>query len=205
MANKIQLIIEAEDKASPVLKKFSANVQKSFAGSEKAVSGFGASMAGVARAIGPFLAAYAGFATLKAGATELIRISSSFEKMEKQLDTLTKGKGPETLERLNAWAKQMPIDTERAVQAFVRMKAMGLDPNIDAMTTMVDTTSALGGSSDVFDRITLALGQIATKGKLSAEELNQLAEAGVPARQILAEGLGVATSQLEELARKGID
>ncbi|QLA11520.1 tape measure protein [Desulfolutivibrio sulfodismutans] len=48
------------------------------------------------------------------------------------------------------------------------------------MTTLVDTTGALGGSVDIFNRITLALGQAATKGRLMGEEVRQFAEAGIP-------------------------
>ncbi len=68
-----------------------------------------------------------------------------------------------------------------------------------------DTVSALGGSQEVFEGIIRALGQIYTKGKLSAEELLQLAERGVPAYEILKEKLGLTADQLANIGSQGIE
>lgn len=53
------------------------------------------------------------------------------------------------------------------------------------MTTLGNTVAAVGGNSETLNNIARALGQIQTKGKLSAEEMNQLAENGVGAWDIL--------------------
>lgn len=123
-------------------------------------------------------------------AKSTLNVASSFEQMRIQLDTITGGNGLTTLNELNLWAMKMPINTQKAVQAFQQMAAMGLKPTIDQMTVLVDTTMALGGQSDTMLGISRALGQIATKGKLMSQEMLQLAERGVPIFDIIREAFG---------------
>lgn len=134
-----------------------------------------------------------------------IRVGSSMDQMKISLDTITKGRGDEWFQRLNEWALKMPVNTTKAIEAFTGMRAMGLQPTIEDMTTLVDTTSALGGGSDVLMGIARALGQIQTKGKVATEELYQLAERGVPAFDILRDKLGLTSEQLGDIGRQGLD
>ena len=131
--------------------------------------------------------------------------AASVEKLKVSLDTITKGKGQATFDALNQWAIDMPINTQKAIETFINLKAMGLDPTLETMTTLVDTTSALGGSEETLASIARALGQITTKGKLSAEELMQLAEQGIPAYEILAQKFNLTGKQLANIGNAGID
>lgn len=134
-----------------------------------------------------------------------ITTASSMDQMRISLDTITKGEGEAWFRKLNEWALKMPINTERAIQSFIMMRAMGLQPTIKDMTTLVDTTSALGGQAGTLEGIARALGQIQTKGKVSAEELMQLAERGIPAYEILKEKLGLTAKQLGNIGEVGIN
>lgn len=134
-------------------------------------------------------------------AGSFIETASGFDKMKLSLDTITKGKGEEWFKKLNEWAMKMPVNTQKAIQTFIMMSAMGLQPSINQMTILVDTMSALGGGEDTLQGIGRALGQIATKGKVSAEELMQLAEQGVPVFDILKKKFGdVEVSSLDARA-----
>jgi tape measure domain-containing protein len=53
------------------------------------------------------------------------------------------------------------------------------------------------------ERIIRALGQMKAQGRVSREELNQLAEVGVPALKMLADSFGVTTAQMSQMVRKG--
>lgn len=134
------------------------------------------------------------------GLTELARagisVASSFEQMQIKLDALTNGRGRQTLEDLNAWAVKMPVNTQEAVDTFVMMQALGLDPTIDKMQTLVDVSAIFG--DDAMPRVARALGQMQTLGKLSAEELNQLSEAGINARKYLTEAFGMSVEELKK-------
>jgi len=131
--------------------------------------------------------------------------ASKMDAMKDSLDTITKGHGLEWFEKLNEWALKMPVNTTKAIQSFIMMRAMGLKPTIKDMTTLVDTASALGGKEGTLEGIARALGQIKTKGKVSAEELMQLAERGVPAYEILRQKLGLTAKQLGNIGNEGID
>lgn len=53
------------------------------------------------------------------------------------------------------------------------------------------------------ERIVRALGQMQAQGRVSREELNQLAEVGVPALQMLANHFGTTTAEMSQMVRKG--
>ena len=138
-------------------------------------------------------------------AANFLEAARTAEKLETSLDTITKGKGAETFETLNRWAKEMPVNTERAIESYKNLRAMGLEPTLEDMTTLVDTASALGGSSDALDGIARAMGQIYTKGKVTMEELIQIAERGVPVFEILEKQMGLTQEQMGEIGKAGLD
>ncbi len=163
-SNTISILIKARDLASKELVTVSKGL--STVGKEAR------SVSGVLFSLKTALAG-AGMGLL---AKDTLDTASSFEQLETKLDALTKGKGPETLEEINEWALEMPVNTQKAVDSFAMMQAMGLDPTIEKMETLVDAASIFG--EDTMPRVARALGQMQTLGKLSAEELNQMAEAG---------------------------
>jgi tape measure domain-containing protein len=71
------------------------------------------------------------------------------------------------------------------------------------LTSIGNTAAAMGGGKDVIDGITTALAQMSAKGKVSAEEMNQLAERGVPAWRILADAIGIGVPEAMKLAETG--
>jgi len=172
-----------------------------------AVLGAGRAFGSVISSIGSSLVSLPGLLVaygLSRIAKEMVSISSEFERLTIALDTLTKGKGVATFDALNAWAMRMPIGTKEAIDQFVKLKAYGLSPTVKDMTTLVDTVSALGGGADKMQRIALAIGQIYTKGRLQSQELRQLAEAGVPAYEIILTKLGLTGTELDKIGFKGI-
>lgn len=76
-----------------------------------------------------------------------------------------------------------------------------LRQNIDAIAVAAANTGRAGAQN--FDKISLALGQITTKGKVMGEEIMQLNEAGMNATQILADHFGVSTGQIQKMVTDG--
>lgn len=201
--NKIELEIRGDDQATRVVKAF----QRSFDASTKAIIRDGEKATSTwnkfTKQMLSFRTVMIGVAAVTAGAYGLKRLASygteiaaSFEQMELKLGALTKGKGAETLERINKWALEMPVNTRAAVDSFTMMMAMGLDPTIAKMQILVDTAVLFGDQA--MPRIARSLGQMATLGKLSAEELNQLSEAGINARKYLTEAFGMTVEELQK-------
>jgi tape measure domain-containing protein len=185
------------DKALRQVTNFEKHAARSFTAVNKRIDGLVSSFFSLKTAL-----AGAGLGLIAKG---FLDTAASVEKLKVSLDTITKGKGQATFDALNQWAIDMPINTQKAIETFINLKAMGLDPTLETMTTLVDTTSALGGSEETLASIARALGQITTKGKLSAEELMQLAEQGIPAYEILAQKFNLTGKQLANIGNAGID
>ncbi|MFA5387218.1 MAG: tape measure protein, partial [Candidatus Paceibacterota bacterium] len=220
MANKIQLTLSVDDKGSATIDKFSSTatsrLQQMCEKSQRRVLGLAGTMqqklGGAIRNIGSAMTSLKTLAVTALagwGLTELaggfLDVGSKMDNLRISLDTITKGQGNEWFEKLNEWALKMPVNTEKAIGTFTQLRAMGLKPTIADMTTLVDTASALGGGTEVMEGIARALGQIQTKGKVSAEELLQLAERGVPAYEILKDKLGLTAEQVASIGNAGID
>ena len=74
---------------------------------------------------------------------------------------------------------------------------------IAKMRTIVDAGSAYNLTGEEMERVNLALTQMQMKGKMQAEEMMQLTEAGIPAWKILSETMGLSTAELQDMASKG--
>ena len=108
---------------------------------------------------------------------------------------LGESQGQQMMDDLDAFAKATPFKAAEVISQTQRMLAMGWNAEsiIDDMRTIGDAAAATGKGEQGLQQIVTALAQIKTKGKLSTEELNQLAEAGISAKKYLAEGLGYGT------------
>jgi tape measure domain-containing protein len=213
-ANKLEILIQAKkdiaaiaetNRSLEALRRGLGDASKSARGLQADFSGLGSSVASSLTQIAAATAAIAGSAyLLKSLAASAVSAAAGFEQMRVTLDTLTRGEGAATFEELNAWALKMPVSTQKAIEAFTMLRAMGLKPTIADMTTIIDTTSALGGREDTLQGIARALGQMFTKGQASAQELRQLAEWGVPAYEILAEKLGMTANEIQNIGDTAI-
>lgn len=108
---------------------------------------------------------------------------------------LGESRGQQMMNDLDQFAVETPFSASQVISQTQRMLAMGWDADsiIDDMRTIGDAAAATGKGEQGLEQIVLALAQIQTKGRLSTEELNQLAEAGISAKKYLAEGLGYGT------------
>lgn len=107
---------------------------------------------------------------------------------------------------LNELAAKTPFAFEGLLTAQQRTigaarSAAELKSNMDAIAVAASNTGKVSTAN--MDRISLALGQMQTKGKLSGEELLQLTEAGVNMGEILARHFGVSTAAISKMASEG--
>lgn len=114
--------------------------------------------------------------------------------------------GQKMMDQLDAFALKTPFKTSGVIGNAQKMLAMGWNAEtlIEDMEIIGDAAAATGKLDQGLESIVRALAQIKTKGKLSTEELNQLAEAGIAAKPILAEALGYGTGD-EGLAALAAD
>lgn len=109
------------------------------------------------------------------------------------------------LSDLQAFSAKTPFEFPGLADASKKLLAFGFDANsiIPMMTAVGDAAAGLGLGADGIDRMTLAIGQMKAKGKASAQEMMQLAEAGVPAWKYLADAIGTDIPTAMKMAEKG--
>jgi len=109
------------------------------------------------------------------------------------------------LDELAAFAAKTPFELPGLREAASRLVAVGVETNkvIPLMSALGDATSAMGTGAEGIDRAVTALTQMQQKGKVTGEEMLQLAEAGVPAWDALATKLGVDVAKAQEMVSAG--
>ena len=101
-------------------------------------------------------------------------------------------------------AKNAPFEVNALTDAFVKLKAAGMDPTNGSLQTLVNSVSKFGGSSETLQRASVAIQQMAGKGVISMEELRQqLGEAVPTAMRNMAEGMGLSMAELVKHVSKG--
>lgn len=151
------------------------------------------------------------FKYLAAGAVALgvaaVKMNADMAMTARAFEVLTgdADKAREHLGQLESFAASTPFEFPGLVEASKKLQAYGFETEavIPIMKAVGDAAMAVGLGQEGIDRITLALGQMNAKGKLSAEEMRQLAETGLPAWEMLAQGIGVSVPQAMEMAKKG--
>jgi tape measure domain-containing protein len=133
-------------------------------------------------------------AGLGAAAVAGVKLASDWEQAEIAFTTMlgSSEAAKDMLNDLAILAAKTPFELPGLVDASKKMLAFGFtaDQIIPSITAIGDAVAGLGGGADVIDRVTRAIGQMQAKGKVSAQEMNQLAENGIPAWEILAEKIG---------------
>lgn len=109
------------------------------------------------------------------------------------------------VKELQAFAAATPFELPQLLAGSKKLMAFGFEASqvIPMLTAIGDAASGLSLGSDGIDRLTLAIGQMSAKGKVSGGELRQLAEAGIPAVQYLADAYGITTAAALEMSEKG--
>ncbi len=109
------------------------------------------------------------------------------------------------LSQLQDFAESTPFDFPQVEQAARRFMAMGFAARdvIPLMRSVAEAAAATGAGADGVNRISLALGQMSARTKVSAQDMMQLTEVGVPAWQILADATGQSVAQVMDASEKG--
>ena len=77
------------------------------------------------------------------------------------------------------------------------------DEAISKMKKIVDLGSAYGMQTEQIQAANLALTQMSMAGKIGAQDMMQLINAGVPAWQLLADKMGLSVAEVRELSQEG--
>lgn len=106
---------------------------------------------------------------------------------------------------LKDFAAITPFAFSDAEEAAKRLLAYGIkSQNVMYVMQGVLAASTAQQNPAIIEQVSRAMGQIYTKGRLMNEEMRQLAEAGIPAYEILQQKLGLTQKQLQNLGKQAI-
>lgn len=92
------------------------------------------------------------------------------------------------------------FDYQTLADASKKLLAYGIEyENLMFIMEGLTNLGAMSGDAAALDRISLALGQIFTKGKLDATEMKQLANAYIPITEILQDKFGLTGEELDRV------
>lgn len=110
------------------------------------------------------------------------------------------------MSELTSFAAKTPFELPGLLQNTKQLLAFGFEAHkiIPMLTNIGDAAAGLGGRGETLEYIIRAIGQIQSKGKVSAQEMNQMAEQGIPAWEILAKHLGVTIPEAMKMGEAGM-
>lgn len=154
-------------------------------------------------------------------ATEVLKLGEAFNKVKeiinevatyaKQLEDIqvqfeVKIKDAEKTQQFIQELRDFAIDTPLMLTDVTNAANLLSNYGI-ALDEVIGRVKQIGdlsrGQSDVMNRIALAVGQVASKGRLYAEETRQLTEAGVPLRKALQDTLDISGAELDKMFKRG--
>ena len=140
------------------------------------------------------------------GATRLIgsiiNTTARFEDLGDALASVTGSAqaGAEAFDFVSKFATQTQFGVEDLTTTFIKLKASGIEPTQELLTLFTDTAAVTTDQLGSLQAITDLFART-TSGGLGLEELNRLADRGVPVFRILEEQLGLARLQISEVGK----
>lgn len=114
-------------------------------------------------------------------------------------------KAKEQIETLKELGAKTPFEFEGLDKSAKLLNMAGFEGEklTETLTNVGDAVSAVGGGQEELEGVSMALFQMSAKGKASAEEMNQLAERGIPAWEILSQTMGKSVPELMKMSEQG--
>lgn len=136
-----------------------------------------------------------------------VALADEFETYQIGFETMLKSKKKATqfMDSAKKFASVTPFDTSAVVSNAQRMLAYGFSDKdiIPDLTKIGNASAALGAGEEGISRVSRALGQMKTNGRLNAEDMNQLTDVGINAWKYLADAEGKSIAQIREMSQNG--
>lgn len=135
-----------------------------------------------------------------------LKVIDEFEKLDVTLQKVTGSmkEYSESWKFIKEFARDAPQNIREVSDAFIKLKAYGLEPTNGMLRAIIDTVAALGGDAKTLNSIARAFGQIQAKGRLMGQEVRQLADANIPIYTILNEKLGITKDEIDDIGNQAI-
>ena len=171
-----------------------AKTDKSVQQVDKSAKGFGSTLGGLKT----ILAGVVSGAALKG----IIDTTARFEDLRTTLGSVfgSAQKGAQAFQAIQDLSTKTQFGIEDLSNTFIKLAGAGIQPTEQLLKTFTDTAAittdqvgSLQAMTDLFSRT--------TQGGLGLEELNRLADRGIPVFDILAEKLGITRLEISEMGK----
>ena len=179
-------------------------------GAEANVGGVSDSLAEFATKAGlAALAVTALQSALSAGKSAFIEYNAELEQTRVAFTSMlgSAAQANAMIANLQKFAAETPFEMPGVRDAAQQLLAFGYDTEeiIPTLTALGNAASGLGKGEAGFGQLAFVFGQIRTTGKLMGNDVMQLAQLGVPVKDILAKNLGLTKDELANIGEMGID
>ena len=160
---------------------------------------------GAQQSIGSLKSTLGGIAAAVAAAfsfRELATTTARFEDLRTTLKFLFRetGDGAQAFEQIKAFAKSSVFSVEDVTATVVKLKSAGLDPTVKQLSLFADVASVATDSVGALQAITDLFART-TEGGLGLEDLNRLADRGIPVFKILGDKLGLSRLEISKFGQ----
>ena len=180
--------------------QFSAKGVKSVTGSVGRLRTGIMALAGPVGKVGTMLAAFGAGVSIK----NMIQLGAQAETMAIQFETLlgSAEKAKQMVDDVMAFAARTPFEQQEIAPAVKMLLGFRVAQSevIEEMRKLGDMAAISGGS---LSELSAIYGKLKSKGRLTMEEMNQLAERGAGSMQDFAEVLGVPIEELPKKIERG--
>jgi tape measure domain-containing protein len=133
-----------------------------------------------------------------------LKTAADFEKLQIQMNTLAGSaeEGAAAFERLQEFSAGTPFQMQDLVRANNILVGMGqsMDNAFESMQMLGDVSAATGAN---IQELAVTFGQASAEGKLMTRDIREFINRGVPMTKLLADSMGVAKSEIFDLAEQG--
>ena len=143
-------------------------------------------------------------------ASSVAEAALSGERLRTMLGFISGGQAPQEMAYLKQTTQSMGLEFTSSARAYAKFQAAVQGTSMEGgrarsvFEAVAQASSVMGMSADESSRAFLALGQMASKGTVQAEELRgQLAEAMPSAYRLAAKAMGVTTAELSGMLERG--
>jgi phage-related protein len=209
MANaSIEIEIKALDKASSkldALERSLSPINKKVRKMDKEFDKVDKSINRASSSFGKFKGLLAGAVTvggIAAFGKSVVDASSKAEDLKTALQTVTgsAAEADNAFKFIRDFTETTPFQVDQVAQAFLKLKAAGLEPSIETLTMFGDVAAVTNDKVGALEAIT-DLYSRTVAGGLGLEELDRLADRGIPVYDILTKKIGITRQEVSEFGK----
>jgi hypothetical protein len=132
----------------------------------------------------------------------IAQVGGSFQQLQNSLNVVfgSVEAGADAFDRVQQFAAGTQFSVQQLTQAFIQLKGAGVEPTEELLQTFADTASITTDQMGTF-QAALDLVSRSTAGGLGLEDLNRLADRGVPVFRILQERLGLTRLEVSKFGQ----